>query len=340
MNTIMRKRSGARVLGAVALAGLTAFAAGCSSDADPGENTETNATSQTRTFDTGTETVEIPADPQSIVACGYAVLPLIQSGANLSGVCEWSRELDNMSPEDLATYESLPKLATDGDVSSLNYEAVAEVDPDLIIMGVPAHAKESVNLDQLEAIAPVVFLGPTNPSQWRSLGEQYADIANVADEYGAFQAEYTARAEEIRAKYADSLGSLTFGGVCDLCGSDPGYFFREYGSSYTTNLFDDLGFEFPGTPVDPEDEHGEVVSLENLSTSLGSVDVIVYGVNADGTNSPELAALIASPAWQALPAVAAGNVIEVKHGNAATFETALLALDSIDEGLAALPAQQ
>lgn len=338
MTTALRSRRRATVLGAIALAGITAFATGCSDNSDETDTSASTQAGEMRTFDTGEETVEIPADPQRIVACGYAVLPLIQSGANLSGICEWSRELDNMNDEDLATYEALPKLATDGDVTTLDYEALAELEPDLVIMGVPARAKDSVNLDQLEAIAPVVFLGPTTPSQWRTLGEQYADIANVSDEYGAFRDEYEARAKEIKADYADTLGSLTFGGVCDLCGSDPGYFFREYASSYTTNLFDDLGLDFPGTPVDPEDEHGEIVSTENLSASLGSVDVIVYGVDADGNTSPELSELIASPGWQALPAVVAGNIVEVRHGNAATFETALLALDSIDDGLGALPA--
>lgn len=329
-----RRHSAGRTLSALTLAGITLFAAACGS----GTDSAAAAGAETRTIAVGDETVEIPADPQSIVACGYAVLPLIQAGANLSGVCEWTRELDNMNAEDLATYESLPKLATDGDVSTLDYEALAKVGPDLIIMGVPARAKELVNLDQLAAIAPVVFLGPTAPAQWRTLGEQYADFANVSETYGEFRDQYEARADEIKAEHADTLGSKTFGGVCDLCGNDPGYFFREYASSYTTNLFDDLGLQFPGEPVIPEDEHGETISVENLATSLGAVDVIVHGVDADGNPSAELAALIASPAWQALPAVKSGNVIEVRHGNAATFETAVLALDSIDEGLTALPA--
>jgi iron complex transport system substrate-binding protein len=341
MTTLLRsRRSAARALSALALAGVTALTASCSSDSDSdsGSDSTAAASSETRTVTVGEDTVEIPTDPQSIVACGYAVLPLIQADANLSGVCEWTREIDNMNPEDLATYEALPKLAVDGDVSTLDYEKLAEVKPDLIIMGVPARAKEMVNMDQLQAIAPVVFLGPTAPSQWRTLGEQYADFANVSDNYGEFRDQYEARAQELSAKYADTLGTKTFGGVCDRCGTDPGYYFREYASSYTTNLFDDLGLQFPGTPVVPEDEHGEIVSVENLATNLGTVDVIVYGVGPDGTESPELAALIASPAWQALPAVQAGNVVKVKHGNAATFETALLALDSIDEGLTSLPA--
>jgi iron complex transport system substrate-binding protein len=49
---------------------------------------------------------------------------------------------------------------------------------------------------------------------------------------------------------------------------------------------------------------------------------------------------MASPLWQSLPAVQAGNLVPVKHSHAATYETALLALDSIDEALAALPANR
>ncbi|MBM7458206.1 ABC transporter substrate-binding protein [Rhodococcus coprophilus] len=333
------ERSRARsvaVLGAAAL--LTAGLVGCSSDnGDTSEGTETAAT---RTFEAQNGSIEIPADPQRIVACGYAAFPLIQSGANLAAVCEWTREIDSMDDETLAAYEALPKVAPDGAASELNYEAITAAEPDLIIMGVPARVQSQVDMAKLEALAPVVFLGPTNPGDWRDLGEQYADAANVADTYGDSKSQYEARAAEIADKYAGTLGSLKFAGLCSTCGTEPGEFFREYKSSYTTNLFDDLGFTFPGEPVDPADVHGEYVSLEQLPQNLADADVIVYGLEADGSVSAELQEVFDSPLWQNLPAVKAGNLVGVQHANAATYETALLALDSIDSGLEKLPANQ
>jgi len=329
----MRGTRGARGLAVLGLAAvLTAGLVGCSDSSDGDESA-----APTRTFAAQNGPVEIPSDPQRIVACGYATLPLIQAGANLAAVCEWTRELENMDAETLAAYEALPKVAPDASIAELDYEAVTAARPDLIIMGVPARAREALDLAKLEALAPVVFLGPTDPGQWRELGEQYADAAGVADAYGEFKQEYETRAAEIARTYAGTLGGLKFAGVCSVCGTEAGEFFREYAASYTTNLFDDLGFEFPGEPADPADVHGEYLSLEQMPANLADADVIVYGVDADGSVPPELQAVFDSPLWQNLPAVRAGNLVPVRHANAATYETALLALESIDTGLAALP---
>lgn len=326
----------AAVIGAAAL--LSAGLVACGSDDDKGSDAETTAAATTRTFQAQNGAIEIPGDPQSIVACGYAVLPLIQSGANLSGICEWGREDDNMDADTRKAYDALPKVGPDGAISELNYEAVTAADPDLIILGVPSRAQSQVDMGKLQALAPVVFLGPTTPADWRTLGEQFADAANVSDSYGAFIEQYDERAQEISKKYQDKLGVLKFAGVCSVCFPDPGEFVREYKSSYVTNLFDDLGLQFPGRPDNPEDGHAEYVAFERISDKLGDADVIVYGVELDGSVTPEMQELMASPLWQNLPAVKAGNLVPVKHAQAATHQTALLALDSIDEGLGALPA--
>ena len=329
-----RGARGALALGAAAV--LVAGLAGCSSDS--GDSTDSEVA--LRSFEAQNGTVEIPVEPQRIVACGYAVLPLIQAGANLAAVCEWTRETENMDAETLAAYEALPKVAPDASATELDYEAVTAARPDLIIMGVPARAQEELDMGKLEALAPVVFLGPTDPGQWRELGEQFADAAGVSDTYGAFTDEYEARAAEIAAKYAGTLGGLKFAGLCSVCGTEPGEYFREYASSYTTNLFDDLGLTFYGEPVDPEEVHGAYLSLELMPENLAEADVIIFGIEPDGSITPELQAVFDSPLWQNLPAVKAGNIVGIQHANAATHETALLALDSIDAGLEKLPANQ
>ncbi|CAM2921803.1 ABC transporter substrate-binding protein [Prescottella defluvii] len=326
----------AATIGAAAL--LSTGLVACGSGGDTNSGNESTGAGTTRTFQAANGAIEIPADPKSIVACGYAVLPLIQSGADLSGICEWTREDDNMDDATRKAYDAIPKVGPDGAISELNYEAVTAANPDLIILGVPARAQSEVDMAKLQAIAPVVFLGPTTPAEWRTLGEQFAAAANVSDSYGQSIEQYDARAQEISDKYRDKLGSLKFAGVCNICGTEPGEFVREYESSYVTNLFDDLGLQFPGTPDDPADKHAEYVSNEKIMAKLGDADVIVYGVELDGSLSPELQDLMASPLWQALPAVKAGNLVPVKHSHAATHQTALLALDSIDEGLGALPA--
>ncbi|MCY4670478.1 MAG: ABC transporter substrate-binding protein, partial [Rhodococcus sp.] len=191
-----------------AAAALAVGVAGCSnSEEASSESSTTAASSQTRVFEAQNGSIEIPSDPQRIVACGYAVLPLIQAGANLAAVCEWTRELGNMDDKTKAAYEALPKVAPDGNVSQLNYEGIVAAEPDLIIMGVPARVESQLDMAQLEAAAPVVFLGPTVPADWRVLGEQFADAANVSDTYGEFKDDYDAKTAELAAKYKDKLGS-------------------------------------------------------------------------------------------------------------------------------------
>lgn len=78
--------------------------------------------------------------------------------------------------------------------------------------------------------------------------------------------------------------------------------------------------------------------MELLVDAFGDIDVMVYGVQADGSPEPGMDEVSGSPLWQAIPAVQAGRVIEVRHHSAATYSTAVLALESIREQLAALPA--
>lgn len=286
--------------------------------------------------DTYGETIVVPAEPTSIVACGYAVLPLIQAEAALSAVCEWTRELDNMDAAALAAYEELPKVAVDGDVSTLNYEGVAAASPDLIILGVPAPAMSAVNLGALTALAPVVVLAPQTPGDWRELGERFAEAAGVADRYGESRAEYDALVAEINEEFADFFAENTFGAVCTRCGISDGLVMREFTSSYGSNLLDDLDAVIPGEAADGS--HAEDVSLELVGDAFADVDVMVYGVQADGSIEEGMEELFESPVWQAIPAVQEGRVIEMRHHTAATYKTAILALESIREQLTGLAA--
>lgn len=289
----------------------------------------------TRVFDAQSGTVEIPAEPQRIVACGYAVLPLLQAEANLAAICEWNT--DDMTASELAVYDALPKVGPARDASSINKEAIAAAEPDLIILGFPQRAAAVVDMEGLSLIAPVILHGPQTAADWRTLGEEYADAANVVGEYETTKLAYDERVAEIRATYGEALDGVVFAGVCLTCPGADGEVFREYASSYTTNTFDDLGLSFPGEPSNPQVAFGEWLSIELLADSLHEVDVIVYGVGPGGQVPADAQTLLDSAVWQSIPAVAAGNVIPVEHSDAATYRTAILALDSIEAGLAALP---
>ena len=184
----------------------------------------------------------------------------------------------------------------------------------------------------LTEIAPVVVLAPTAPGDWRALGEQFADAAGVADRYGESRDDYEALVAEINDEFAELFADTTFAALCTVCGVYEGAVTREFASSYVSNLFDDLDATFAGEAADGS--HAEEVSLELLGEAFGDADVIVYGVQADGSPEPGMEELFDSPLWQTLPAVQAGRVIEVRHHSAATYTTAILALESIRSQLA------
>lgn len=82
---------------------------------------------ETRTFAGENGEVTIPVHPQRVVATGYAVPALIEAGAPLVGISSWTRGVPMMSPDELATYERLDKVAGES-AADTNYEAIALAD--------------------------------------------------------------------------------------------------------------------------------------------------------------------------------------------------------------------
>jgi len=314
---------------ALVAASATCFAlAACSSEAD-----EPEKEAATRTFEADNGEVEIPAEPERVVATGYAVPVLLEVDAPLVGISEWGRGTALMTDEDLATYEETDKVMGET-ADSINYDAVAEVEPDLIILGVPLPVLGDVNMDRLESIAPVVVLGPGRPDDWKDLGARQSDAAGRADAYEETQEAYDERAAELSEKYADVLDGLQFGHVGSYGDITAGQFHREFAGSWGTNIATDVGVEYYGEVKDPSDggsaEVSEYPSIEELPDSLGDADVITYSLQTDGTPAESVQYVLDSPLWKNLPAVKDGRAIGIQYTEAATYTSALQTLDAID----------
>src|SRR5690606_5718447 len=231
-NTTMHARTPWRLAGAVSAALVAVPSCGSSgSDAEPGD-------AATRTFEADDGRVTIPADPQRIVATGYAVPVLIEAGAKLVGISTWKRGLPLMSEEDRRTYDGLAKVAGET-AAETNYEAVAKANPDLIVIGVPKPALGDLDMKRLESIAPVAVIGPTVPSAWRELSHRQADAAGRAEAVEKTKAAYEKKAGELKAKYRDALAGLKFGHVGAYGDISAGTFMREFGGSWGTNIAQD-----------------------------------------------------------------------------------------------------
>ncbi|MGP4111131.1 ABC transporter substrate-binding protein [Streptomyces sp. 4N509B] len=332
----MRSRLPRRGLTAALALSLTLLA-GCSSSGD-GDGGGGDGEAATRVFSADNGEITIPVDPKRVVATGYAVPVLIEADAALVGISTWERGVELMTDEDRATYEELPKIAGET-AAETNYEAVAEADPDLIVIGVPAPVLGDVDIERLSSLAPVVAIGPTVPSAWRELSRRQSDAAGRLDHFEEAKAAYEERAAELADRYADALADVDLGHVGSYGDAAAGTFMREFADSWGTNIAGDIGARYPGEPKDPGEGSAavsEYPSIEELPESLGDVDAITYTVGPDGTPGEAVRYVLDSELWQSLPAVQAGRVYPLRHTEAATYASALRTLDALDEALAPL----
>ncbi|MBE7325826.1 ABC transporter substrate-binding protein [Nocardioides sp. Y6] len=319
------------VVAVTALVSLGLAACGSSED-DGGEGAET---SQTRVFAADNGEITIPADPQRVVATGYAVPVLIEADAELVGISEWSRGLPLMSDEHAATYEELPKVAGET-AAATSYEAVAEADPDLIVIGVPQPALVDLDMEKLESIAPVVVIGPTVPDAWKTDSEKQADAAGALEGFEEARDAYTERVEELKAEHADTLDGLAFGHVGAYGDISAGSFHREFAGSWGTNIATDVGVTYTGEVKKKgggSADVSEYPSIEELPEAFADVDVITYTVGPDGKPSEEVQYVLDSQLWKNLPAVEAGRTLGLRFTEAVTYTSALKTLDALDAAL-------
>ncbi|ROO86176.1 iron complex transport system substrate-binding protein [Actinocorallia herbida] len=330
----MPSRKPWRLAGALTLA-LALTATACGSGEKAADETGPAAT---RVFTADNGDITIPADPKRVVATGYAVPALIEADAALVGISSWQRGLPLMTAEDRATYDKLEKVAGEA-AAETNYEAIAAVDPDLIVIGVPAPVLADVDVKRLESIAPVVAIGPTLPDAWRDRSRQQADAAGRLDEFEADEQAYEDKAEGLSDKYEDALAGLKFGHVGGYGDAAAGTFHREFAGSWGTNVATDIGVTYYGEVKKKgggSADVSEYPSIEELPASFADADVITYSVTADGTPSEAVQYVLDSALWKNLPAVKAGKAFPVRYTEAATYPSALMTLDALDATLAPL----
>ncbi|MFF2021941.1 ABC transporter substrate-binding protein [Streptomyces sp. NPDC058171] len=326
----VRRSSG--LAGALALSlALT----GCgSSDDEKGSD----AKDETRVFAADNGKITIPAKPKRVVATGYAVPVLIEAGAPLVGISSWKRGEPMMNEKDLAAYKKLTKVAGE-QAAETNYEAIAEADPDLIVIGVPAPVLGDIDVKRLESIAPVVAIGPTVPSAWRELSHKQADAAGALKQFDSVKATYEAKAGEIAKKYEAVLPKLKLGHVGAYGEVAKGNFHREFGRSWGSNIAEDIGAKYYGKvkKAGPGSQSvSEYPSIEELPESLGEADAITYSVQADGSVPEPVKYVMDSKLWKNLPAVKAGKTFAFRYTEAATYGQGVQTLDAIDKAFAPL----
>lgn len=207
--------------------------------------------------ETARESVEVPFQPTAVVTFDIATLDTLDAigaGDAVIGIP------DVPLPEYLAEYEDLPTVGT---LFEPDFEAVSELEPDLVVTA----ARSTGQYDELSQIATTIDLtaasgGAFDPAAGIARAEQLGEIFGAEDEVAARVAELDELAATIRSEVSGTalLLSVTGGEFAAFGeGSRFGY------------VFDDLGFtpavaaaELPGAEGSP---HGDTVTNEFILTA-------------------------------------------------------------------------
>lgn len=312
---------------AAALLSATLVLTACGNDSDDSGN----ASTEMRNFEADNGTIEIPVDPQRIVALGSAgtylglgVEPVGMPRASAS-------ELPWLSPEEKQINES---AIDTGD--EVDYEQIAGLTPDLIVVFDPARVLEGDSYDEerLRSIAPTVYI-ELNAAEWKTQVGRLADAVGELDTFEASEAEYDTLTADIKDEYAELLDSTTFTVLNRWESSEDGTFVLEHPGGYCPGPLEDAGLKI--LPENAEDVFS-FHSMEQLSDAVADADVIIYPLGADGNVMPAFAPVLESNIWQSLPQVQNGRALGVQCNSfAVTYSSKIPNLESLKETLATLP---
>lgn len=347
---------------------LAIFAVGCSNDDassdsydTPADNTESEDTSSdagsddtsddTATEDNDDETSEdvypmtithalgetvIEAKPERIATISWGnqdtplalgVVPVGVSTANYgviddSGLLPWTKDAFTELGEEA------PVLFDD--VAGLNYEAISDVQPDVILAAYSGITQEEYDL--LSEIAPVVAY-PTAAWQtyWRDQITLDAKGMGMEAEGEALVDDLEALIEEKTAQYPQLEGAKA--AFFYFNAADLGNFYVYLPTDPRAAYLLDLGMTFPESVMDLADESGSFaleLSAENVDL-IQDVDLIItYG-------TPDLLEALQNDALMStLPAVQRGSVAVIEDGTplaASGTPSALSIPATIDEYL-------
>ena len=216
------------------------------------------------------------------------------------------------------------------DVDGLDYEAISDSNPDIILAAYSGITQEEYDL--LSEIAPVIAY-PENAWQtlWRDQITMNATALGKKDEGNALVKELETLISDKTSKYSDIEGKTAV--FCYFNPADLGKFYIYLPSDPRAAYLTDLGFEFPESISElakESDSFSIEVSSENIDV-LKDADIIVsYG------NDELLKALQNDALLSTVPAVKNGAVALIEDGSelsASCTPSALSIPATIDEYL-------
>ena len=262
--------------------------------------------------------VEVPAQPLRIVVTESQSLavPLIELG--LMPVGSQGMMFDGVNAQMRGSAVTTGVTFETGPVEfigflELDVEAIAALEPDLILHSLEVEPYTGVDADRLSAIAPVVALN----SFGRSLNDHHAKLAEIT---GA-----TADETRLRARYDAQLAQLV--DLTDPRNTTVSTFLPEDGTLYAEHtwgvlgqILRDSGFQLPAIIDDITPGSSTKISPERLADFDADWVFLTYRTDAGETPADVSAAMEATvPNWcDVLQACREGRVVFLPRDEATT----------------------
>ncbi|TDE12284.1 ABC transporter substrate-binding protein [Jiangella asiatica] len=278
---------------------LTATLTACGGD----DSTETSTTDGAeaaagdfpRTITHHKGETEIESQPERVVALDNSLVEAVVALERpLVGGISSYRDLTGF-PEYLG--DAVADTEEVGPLESPDLEAIALLEPDLIVS---ASVRHDALYDELSAIAPTVFVETTGPT-WKDNIRLLAEALGTEDLADEVLTEYETRAAELGAAINEAAGDPTVSMVRFLDGPTRLY----ANASFSGIVFQDMGLARPA-PQDV-DEFAVEIGEEEIRQADG--DHIFVTMFSGGEESEER--FLRNPLWGQLAGVQAGNVHEV-----------------------------
>lgn len=284
---------------------------GSEETSDSNESTE----AETRTVEHAMGTAKVPVEPKRVVVLtNEGTEALIALGVKQVGaVKSWNG--DPWYPHIESEMTNVTEVGTESEV---NLEAIAKLEPDLII---GTKLRQENIYDKLNAIAPTV-MSETLKGDWQENFALYANALNLEDKGNDVLADYEQHVEDTKAELGDAVNK-ELSVVRFLPGASRIYFT----DSFSGVILGDVGIKRPASQ--DRTEFAEEITMERIPEMDG--DHIVYFTygGADGSKTAE--EWQSNQLWKDLDAVKAGEVTEVSDDTWNTSGGVLSANEVLDE---------
>lgn len=282
---------------AVAVSGLVL--AGCGSADEPAASAGSPALQeQTRAVEHAMGTAEVAGTPGRVVVLDTGeldatlALGVTPVGAVRTSVSDELPAFVQEAGVDPAAIENV------GTIEEPDLEAIAALEPDLILTNVVRH--EALH-DQLEQIAPTV-MAENVAVTWKENLELAGEALDRADQARQLLEDYTVRADQVGALYGDAAATEV-----SVARFVDGSSVRLYGEgSFIGTVLADAGFGRP--PVQQVDDFFVEVSREQVDQAAG--DLLFYGAYGE-EGQGALGEVTGGGLWQSLAPVQEGRAFEV-----------------------------